>query len=143
RRRVITPDIKHSSWRPPRFISGDSIMLTRRDLLKVSAQAAVTVALPSRFLVHAADPEGTEVNDVQSQLNGTRVHEIRKPRSVDDLQIALRDAQRQGRGISLAGGRHAMGTQQFGTDTLHLDTRDFDRVVNFDKASGRITVQAG
>ncbi len=119
------------------------MMLTRRELLQVSAQAGMAVALPSRFFADAAEPGGIEVNDVQSQLNATRVHEIRKPRSIDDLQIALRDAQRQGRGISLAGGRHAMGTQQFGADTLHLDTRGLNRVVKFDKAAGRITVEAG
>src|SRR6185312_5338500 len=50
---------------------------------------------------------------------------------------------RQGRQISVAGGRHAMGTQQFGSDMLLVDTKDFNRVAKFDKAAGKVTVEAG
>src|SRR5258708_1008580 len=119
-------------------------MLSRRELLKVSAQTGIAIALPSApFFAQTDEPGGIEVNDVQSHLNATRVHEIKHPRSIDDVQIALREAQRQGRAVSVAGGRHAMGTQQFGSDALLLDTRDLKRVVKFDKETGRITVEAG
>jgi FAD/FMN-containing dehydrogenase len=119
-------------------------MPTRRELLKASAQLGTLIALPTApVFARTEEPGGFEVNDVQSQLNATRVHEIRTPRSIDDIQIALRDAKRQGRAVSLAGGRHAMGGQQFGTDMILVDTTRFDRVVNFDKAGGRITVEAG
>ena len=119
-------------------------MPTRRELLKASAQMGMALALPSAPLFARADgPDWIEVNDVQSQLNATRVHEIRKPRSVDDLQVALGEAQRQRRAVSVAGGRHAMGGQQFGSDTMLLDTKDFNQVVKFDKARGQITVEAG
>jgi FAD/FMN-containing dehydrogenase len=114
---------------------------TRRDVLKASAQMGIAVALPSAPYLRGA--EGVEVNDVQSQLNATRVHEVRKPRSIDDFQIALRDAKRQGRALSAAGGRHAMGGQQFGSDMLLLDTTSFNQIVRFDKAAGRVTVEAG
>lgn len=80
---------------------------------------------------------------MQSQLNATRVHEIRKVRTIDDLQAALRDAVRQSRSVSIAGGRHAMGSQQFGRDALLLDTKPFNRVLEFDRVGGRITVEAG
>src|SRR6187549_932455 len=104
-------------------------MPTRRELLKASAGLGMAIALPSaRFFARGAEPGGVEVNDVQSQLNVTRVHEIRQPRSIDEMQIALREAQRQGRGVSVAGGRHAMGGQQFGSDTMLLDTRSFNQV---------------
>jgi len=119
-------------------------MPTRRELLKISAQMGVAIALPSApFFVRAEGPSGIEVNDVQSQLNATRVHEIKNPRSIDDLQVALRETQRQKRAVSVAGGRHAMGGQQFGSDTMLLDTKDFNQVVKFDKAGGLITVEAG
>lgn len=36
-----------------------------------------------------------------------------------------------------------MGGQQFGQDTLHLDTRSFNRMLNFDSRSGLIEVEAG
>jgi FAD/FMN-containing dehydrogenase len=119
-------------------------MPTRRELLSASAQVGMAIALQSGPI--AAPGNGTggiEVNDVQSQLNATGVHEIIAPRTIDDIQVALREAKRQGRAVSLAGGRHAMGGQQFGNDTLLLDTTRFNRVVSFDKAAGRITVEAG
>ena len=119
-------------------------MPTRRELLKTSAQMGIAFALPAAPCFGGTDePGGILVNDVQSQLNATRVHEIKSPRSIGDFQIALREAQRQGRAVSLAGGRHAMGGQQFGSDTMLLDTKDFNHVVKFDKAGGRITVEAG
>jgi FAD/FMN-containing dehydrogenase len=119
-------------------------MPTRRRILKASAQMGMAVALPrAPFLTRPDEPSGIEVNDVQSQLNATLVHEIKTPRSIDDLQLALREAQRQRRAVSVAGGRHAMGGQQFGRDTMLLDTTHFNRVIKFDKAEGRITVEAG
>lgn len=36
-----------------------------------------------------------------------------------------------------------MGAQQFGTKTVHADTRSFNRVLNFDSGSGLIEVEAG
>jgi FAD/FMN-containing dehydrogenase len=45
--------------------------------------------------------------------------------------------------ISVAGGRHAMGGQQFGTDTLLVDTRKLSRVVNLDRERGIVEVEAG
>lgn len=36
-----------------------------------------------------------------------------------------------------------MGGQQFGADTLHVDTRSFHRVLNFDAGSGLVEVEAG
>ena len=66
-------------------------MPTRRELLKASAQVGMTIALPSApFFARADGPSGIDVNDVQSKLNATRVHEIRAPRSIDDIEIALR-----------------------------------------------------
>ena len=52
-------------------------------------------------------------------------------------------AARDGRAVSVAGGRHAMGGQQFGTDTLLFDMTSFKRVLHFDRAKGHIAVQAG
>jgi FAD/FMN-containing dehydrogenase len=36
-----------------------------------------------------------------------------------------------------------MGGQQFGTDTLHLDTRSLNGVLAFDAVAGTIDVEAG
>ena len=116
----------------------------RREMLKMTAKLAAILALPFRPLLgRISQPDGVEVNDVQSQLNATRVHRIIRPRSIDEIQAALRDARKEGRAVSLAGGRHAMGGQQFGRDTFLLDMKAFNRVVSFDRVKGQITVEGG
>ncbi|HYA46555.1 MAG TPA: FAD-binding oxidoreductase [Burkholderiales bacterium] len=87
--------------------------------------------------------KGEIVNDVHSRLNATRVARIVTPQSVQEVQAVVAQARKEGRAISIAGGRHAMGGQQFGTDTILLDTSKLDRVVAFDEKNGFLTVQAG
>lgn len=119
-------------------------MLTRRELLRKTAQLGAVIALPSQTSKgQADDSQGVVVNDAQSQLNPTRVHRIDRPNSLDDIQRVLRDAQGQGRAVSVAGGRHSMGGQQFGRDTILLDMKRFNRVVRFDTKKGHIEVEAG
>src|SRR6185312_6410913 len=45
--------------------------------------------------------------------------------------------------ICIAGGRHAMGGQQFAENGLLLDTRRFDRVIALDTEQGLVEVEAG
>ena len=86
---------------------------------------------------------GLVVNDVHPQLTATRVAAIVQPRTIDELCEAVRDAQRSGRAVSIAGGRHAMGGQQFGESALLVDTRALDRVLDFDAERGIVTVEGG
>jgi FAD/FMN-containing dehydrogenase len=83
------------------------------------------------------------VNDVHSGLNATRVHRVVRPSSLEAIQEAVRAAGRDGLGVSVAGGRHAMGGQQFGAGTTLLDMGAMDRVVAFDREAGEIEVEAG
>jgi FAD/FMN-containing dehydrogenase len=85
----------------------------------------------------------TIVNDVHSQLNATCVQAVVRPRSIEELQgIVLRA--REGRTkVSVAGGRHSMGGQQFGENTLLVDITGMDRIVSFDPGAGLVTVEAG
>ena len=83
------------------------------------------------------------VNDVHSRMNSTRVHRIVQPESVEAVRTAILDAQREGRAVSVAGGRHAMGGQQFGEGTVLVDTRALNRVVKLDDQAGEIEVEAG
>lgn len=116
-------------------------MLTRREVLKRTAQFGAALVLPP--VAMADDPAGVELNDVQSQLNRTRVNQVVAPKSIDAIQAVLRDAKKVGRAVSVAGGRHAMGGQQFGTDTLHLDMKSFNRVVSFDREKGLVEAESG
>ncbi len=90
-----------------------------------------------------ASPQGTQVNDHHSGLNETRVHRIAYPDSLRSLRECLRNARAEGRSVSIAGGRHAMGGQQFGAGTLLLDMTRMSRVLGFDRARGLIEVEAG
>lgn len=119
-------------------------MLSRREMLQRSAQLGVAATLPFQSLpLRAADSEGIEVNDVQSQLNATRVNRVLKPKTVEDVQAAFQAARREGRAVCVAGGRHAMGGQQFGRDSILLDMKQFNRVVSFDKERGVVEAEAG
>jgi FAD/FMN-containing dehydrogenase len=127
--------------------------MTRREFLKASAAICATpaagcVARPMRVRLPTASaiPEhdaGLVVNDIHSQLNATRVSSIVKPRSVDDLRRAISEAKTAGHAVSTAGGRHAMGGQQFGEAGVLLDTRALNSVLAFDVENGRITVEGG
>lgn len=91
---------------------------------------------------HTARP-GTIVNDIHSQLNATQVHRFVWPASVEDVRDAVRAARAEGRPVSIAGGRHAMGGQQFGQGAVLLDMRGMNRVRFFDRQAGTIEVEAG
>ncbi|HEV2296839.1 MAG TPA: FAD-binding oxidoreductase [Tepidisphaeraceae bacterium] len=83
------------------------------------------------------------VNDVHSRLNATRVAGIARPRDADELRAALKGAAELGLAVSVCGGRHAMGGQQFGDDTLLIDTTSLTRTLGFDSAAGHVDVEAG
>jgi FAD/FMN-containing dehydrogenase len=127
--------------------------LNRREFLKASAAvAAIPVAgcvarplhvgSPSQSAIPDRDPD-LIVNDVHSQLNATRVQAIVKPTAVEEVQAAIARARAAGLSVSVAGGRHAMGGQQFGEAGLLIDTRDLNRVLAFDADQGIITVEGG
>jgi len=80
------------------------------------------------------------LNDIHSRLNPTRVRRIVAPRSLEELQDVIRGSVQP---ISIAGGRHAMGGQQFGEETLHLDTRTLSDVLDFDPNLGLVRAHAG
>jgi len=83
------------------------------------------------------------VNDVHSRLNPTVVTRVAAVRSVADIQAAVRQAATEGRAVSVCGGRHAMGGQQFGTGSVLIDTTSFDRVLGLDRHRGLVEVEAG
>ena len=115
-------------------------MINRRAFLKLAGVAAL---MPWGCARWHAQPDAVLLNDVHSGLNPTTVRDVIPVRSVQDIQRVIERAVREGRGVSVAGGRHAMGAQQFGADTVHVDTRSFNRVLNFDSGSGLVEAEAG
>jgi FAD/FMN-containing dehydrogenase len=102
--------------------------LTRREFL---------AAAP--FLAAQPQDEGEWVNDIHSQLNRIHVRRISRPNSAEDLCRIVRESDR----VSIAGGRHAMGGQQFGSDTTLIDMRGMNRILSLDAERGQVEVEAG
>ena len=115
-------------------------MISRRTFL---AATGVAAGWSQETRKPRPKPEGFLVNDLHSQLNTTRVFRILEPDSVDAVRSALKLARTEGRPICMAGGRHAMGGQQFVTDGVLIDTRKLDKVLNFDPEHGRIEIESG
>src|SRR5438093_1956857 len=110
-------------------------MLTRREFIRTAALFALAPRI-------SAEPE-IWVNDVHSQLNRTRVRELLKPRTKEELAEIVRSASRKSLPISVSGCRHSMGGEQFATDSICIDTRSLDRVISFDQERGLIEAEAG
>jgi FAD/FMN-containing dehydrogenase len=113
-------------------------VINRRELFSGSA----ALYLSSKLAFAGAD-ESLVVNDVHSQLNSTRVDRILKPNSLKDLQGAVLSAKSAKKPLSVAGGRHAMGGQQFGTDMILVDMTALNKIISFDPQTGLVEVQAG
>lgn len=83
------------------------------------------------------------VNDIHSKLNQTRVAEIIKPKSIQKVQNAVIRAKAQKTHLSVAGGFHAMGGQQFLSDGILLDMSAMNRVLKFEPENELIEVESG
>ncbi len=97
-------------------------------------------AIKSQYKYHIAQ---TLVNDHHSCLNPTHVSQLLIPKSLIELQDIVKEAARTGEQISIAGGRHAMGGQQFLTDGILVDMTSLDKVMSFDREKGLIEVESG
>ncbi len=119
-------------------------MLTRRELLKRGTRAGIAAALmPAACTLPTPEPDGVWVNDVHSQLNRTRVLGIDRPTNIEALQALVVQARSEERRISIMGGRHAMGGQQFGSDTLLVDMDGMQGIHEFDAEKGEVEIGAG
>jgi FAD/FMN-containing dehydrogenase len=115
---------------------------TRRQFLRAAAGAAGGLALapcaPAR-----ADATTVLVNDVHSQLNATRVDRVVTVSSEETLAATLAAGRSAGKPVCVAGGRHAMGGQQFAADAVLIDTRPMQRIIALDAERGVVEAEAG
>ena len=98
--------------------------------------AATNIGLP-------ADGLGTIVNDQHSRLNATAVKRIIRPGSLVQLSETIKAACARKLHLSIAGGRHAMGGQQFLQNGILLDMTALDRVLEFNDAARMVRCEAG
>jgi FAD/FMN-containing dehydrogenase len=109
-------------------------------LLVVLLVVAVTV-----IVLRSGDPDFAYqspqpvVNDV-TQLNPIAVRRVVAPESLDDIVAALTSSTGK---VSVGGGRFSQGGQTGFPDSLHLDMRRFNRILELDVKQKRITVQSG
>jgi FAD/FMN-containing dehydrogenase len=119
--------------------------LSRRRFLQFLATAPVAVACGSRAITipGVAVEAGARVDDVFSHLNPTHVRGVVRVDSALGVQRAVAAARAANVPIAVAGGRHALGGQQFVTGGWVLDTRELRHVRNFDTVNGLLLVDAG
>ncbi len=120
--------------------------VTRRQFLRhAGAAAAAPLALfeqPALSTLRFA-PAGTVVNDVHSRMNPTVVRGIIRPADAAELRRAIAETASAGERLCVAGGRHAMGGQQFADNGVLVDTRSMNRVLSLDRERGLARVEAG
>ena len=83
------------------------------------------------------------VNDIHSQLNETPVRRIIKPDSLEALRQTIQSLNDKDERCSVAGGRHAMGGQQFLTGETLIDMSLMNRIISLDSERGTVDVEAG
>ncbi len=83
------------------------------------------------------------INDIHSQLNPTTMRAVEYPGSLAELQGTIAGVRNRGGSLSVAGGRHAMGGQQFLTDGILVDTGRLNRILSLDADRGLVKVEAG
>ena len=86
---------------------------------------------------------GVIVNDLHSGLNASDVAEVIPVDSIEAIRAGIARARMLGVPVAVAGGRYAMGGQQFCAGGVVLDTRQLNRVLDFDAGRGLIEVEAG
>lgn len=115
-------------------------MKARREFLKCLSLLPLLV---SGCATWAKETSAKWVNDIHSKLNRTRVAQIHRPTSFEELRKIVEHTAASGQQISICGGRHAMGGQQFGTDTQLIDINDLTRVLSLDIQNGIVEVESG
>lgn len=85
----------------------------------------------------------TTVNDIHSRLNATAVAEVVTPRDQDELVAAVLSATERDLPMAIAGGRHAMGGQQFCAGGILIDTTALCRPIGLDAERGLLEMEAG
>lgn len=117
-------------------------MTRQRSPLAVLLAAAI-VASGAACAERPAVPAGVTVNDVQSRINSTVVRRVETPGSIEEVQAIVKSAGAAGLAVSITGGRHAMGGQQFGSGTVLIDMSRMDRIVRLDTGKGLVEAEAG
>ena len=108
---------------------------------------AIIIAIAAAVIIHQSGDANFKpphqltsvVNDITG-LNPIHVAREMTPHTSQEIIDAINTSQGP---ISIGGGRFSMGGQVAFEDSLHLDMRQFNRVLNFNAETKTITVQSG
>ena len=109
-------------------------MQTQIQFLRDAPMGGIGLAPTPQLFAHA-HTAGVGVNDIHSQLNATHVDRVVEVSSEAALRGALAAARAAGKSVCVAGGRHAMGGQQFAAGAVLLDMRPMNRIVSLDRCA--------
>ncbi|RTY95318.1 FAD-binding protein [Flavobacterium sp. GT3R68] len=79
------------------------------------------------------------INDI-TQLNPVLVSKVAIPATIEELQNLIKNSEIP---ISIGGGRFSMGGQTASSNSLHIDMRKLNAILDFSIENRTITVQAG
>ncbi len=96
--------------------------------------------LSSGDLFHRDDP--LLRSDV-ARLAPARIERVDDAREVAQLQTILEDARKRGLKVSISGSRHSQGGHTYQAGGVVLNMRTFNRILEIDTITPRITVQSG
>ncbi len=118
----------------------------RRKALYIPFYAFIIFALYITFLIQfSGDSNYSKIipnkrlNDV-TQINSIHANHIIKPVSVEEISRAITTTSGP---ISIGGGKFSMGGQTAFENSLHIDMRSFNNVLDLDTLNKTITVQPG
>jgi FAD/FMN-containing dehydrogenase/uncharacterized membrane protein YhaH (DUF805 family) len=83
---------------------------------------------------------GERIVDDVTQLNPIIVSKVEAPSTVEELQLIIKNSEKP---ISIGGGRFSMGGQTASPNSVHIDMRKLNRVLDFSAEEKRIKVEAG
>lgn len=79
------------------------------------------------------------INDI-TRLNPVPVLKVVVPKTTEELQTLIKNTEQP---LSIGGGRFSMGGQTASPQSIHVDMRALNKVLDFSKENKTITVQAG
>lgn len=79
------------------------------------------------------------VDDV-TRINPILVSKVATPNSIEELQTIIKSADKP---ISIGGGRFSMGGQTASSNSIHIDMRKLNRIVDFSAENKTIKIEAG
>jgi FAD/FMN-containing dehydrogenase len=122
-------------------ILGPVVLIYLLGFKRGSIQSNRFGAVPDSAPDYFKNPDIKEkiVNDV-TQINPVRVARVEKPKTVEELQNIIKISDSP---ICIGGGRFSMGGQTASEESIHIDMRHLNNVIEFSSEKKTIKVQAG